>query len=228
MWKKAWWECRTRVGLAAAIGVLYGLDGVWTRGGLNWESYCQLMSGVVVPVVALLLAGSGINSQTSWGMTNGFHPSMYFLLSMPVSRRRALLVRAALGAGLLLLFIGLLVCGVGQVAQWRGSDIRPAQIASSAVFTAVGAWAIFGAATFLTTFLDELWAGVIGFLIAGGLCGAGWAMRNLNTTFQPLDFLTGALWYRQGQVNWHMLAWFVGIGIAFLWAAVWVVEKKEY
>src|ERR1035438_4342070 len=47
---------------------------------------------------AIFLAGSGINSQTTYGLTSGFHGSMLFTLSLPVSRRRLLFVRAGLGA----------------------------------------------------------------------------------------------------------------------------------
>ena len=47
---------------------------------------------------AIFLAGSGVNSQTTYGLTSGSHGSMLFTLSLPVSRRRLLFVRAGLGA----------------------------------------------------------------------------------------------------------------------------------
>jgi hypothetical protein len=214
--------------LALLIGVLYSLDGVWMRGGFHWEKYTQLMAGIVVPIVALLMAGSGINSQTSWGMTSGFHPSMYFLLSLPVSRRRAFLVRAAMGGALTVLFVVLMVGGTGAMARWRGTDIPPAHIAGSVVFVTVGAFSFFALETFLTTFLDEIWAGMLGFLIMGGLFGAGWAIQDFGKKFPPLEFITGAQWNQHGIVGWGMLAFFLGIGMAFLCASIYVVEQKEY
>jgi len=47
---------------------------------------------------ATMLAGAGVNSQTTWGVSAGYHPSMLFTLSLPVTRRKMFAVRAAAGA----------------------------------------------------------------------------------------------------------------------------------
>jgi hypothetical protein len=228
MWKKAWWECRFRALVALSIGGLYSIDGVWMHGAFDWERYTRQMAGIVVPIVALLMAGSGINSQTFSGMTQGFHPSMYFLLSLPVTRRQALLTRMAAGGLMILAFVISIVGVTVAMAHWRGTDIPVAHIAGSIVFMTVGGFSFFALETFLTTFLDEIWAGMFGFTIMGGLFGLGWAIQDYGKNFQPLEFITGALWNQHGIVGWGMLAFFVGTGMAFLCASIYVVERKEY
>src|SRR5262245_15490660 len=112
MWMKGWLETRSRVVFAL----------VWTA------SYVLLMAapgremvkssdtlGIVLSMLALgfvfvpvWLAGSGIRTQQPFGFssTKGLHGSTLFTLSLPVSRTRLLLVRAALG---LLEMVGVIV-----------------------------------------------------------------------------------------------------------------------
>jgi hypothetical protein len=228
MWMKSWYECRFRVLLAALIGGLYSVNGFWMKGGFGWDTYCQLMGAVVIPVVALLMAGSGVNSQTSWGMTQGFHPSMYFLLSLPISRRRAMAIRTFMGAGFTLLFILLTVGGIGLVVRWRGSDVPLSTIGASMAFMTVAAFAFFGLETFLTTILDEIWAGVLGFGLAGALFGGAWALRDITKKPGTLELISGGTWAKHGELGLPMMAVFLTIGIGSLAAALYVVERKEY
>src|ERR1035438_4815038 len=58
----------------------------------------HLGSVMLYIIAANFLAGSGVNSQTTYAATSGFHGSMFFTLSLPVSRRQLLFVRAGLGA----------------------------------------------------------------------------------------------------------------------------------
>ncbi len=230
IWKKAWWECRSRAALIAGVGAGYVAIGILLMATplFSWERYCQLIAGVVVPVAALVFAGSGVNSQSRWGTTTGFHPSMYFFLSLPVSRRRALAARTAMGAVLTVVFTAAVVGALGAVTGPLGVKVPAAHVLASIVFMTVGAFGIFALETFLTTLMDEVWAGIAGYLFTGILFGMGWSVRHSATSFQPLKFVTGALWNQQGTVGWGMLAFFLGIGAAFLWASFYVVERKEY
>jgi hypothetical protein len=77
---------------------------LWAEGPLIGISMAKLRAAfafqyaLVWGFAATMLAGAGLNSQTTWGMTAGYHGSMLFTLSLPVTRRRLFAVRAATGA----------------------------------------------------------------------------------------------------------------------------------
>src|ERR1017187_9106791 len=108
LWYKAWIETRWRFALMVGLVLLTWLTPLWLPSiGIRLPSgvpESRLWMGVHLGSVllyiytAIFLAGSGINSQTTYGATSGFHGSMLFTLSLPVSRRRLLFVRAGLGA----------------------------------------------------------------------------------------------------------------------------------
>ena len=76
----------------------------------------QLGTVLLYIFTAIYLAGSGINSQTMYAATTGFHGSMLFTLSLPASRRRLLFARAGLGA---LLTLMLIVIMAGYILHLR-------------------------------------------------------------------------------------------------------------
>lgn len=234
IWRKSWWECRFRIMLGALCSVLISALGLFmlSHGGgdkgpiVFWEGYATVLAGVAVPVMTLLMAGSGINSQTSWGMLHGFHPSMHFLLSLPVSRRRALFVRSAIGALFTAVFILLMTVTVSVIAKFRGVDIPSSLVLASVVFMMLGAFGFYGFSTFLTTLFDEFWAGVIGLALMGLVFGFGLALE--QSPLNPVRVMAGSHYRQTGDVNWPVILLFALTGIAFISASVVVVERKEY
>jgi hypothetical protein len=234
IWRKSWLECRFRIILALFMS-LSMLAGIWTMysevpgprsRALPWVFVLKLLGGFVVPVVAVLMAGSGINSQTSMGMRMGFHPAMYFLLSLPVSRRRALLVRTACAAIVTVGFVVLTVPGAGWIVGHYQADVFTDELLAATVFTSVAALGLLGVATFLTTYFDEFWSGVIGLAVAGGQMGFGIAVDRARIA--PLTWMAGVQYHRTGQLGWQLTAFYLLVGAAFLAASVWMVERKEY
>lgn len=121
MWRKSWWECRFRVYLCLVLGLFLVLNGLF------------VIVGAVKPADAW--AGSGINSQSMWGLFHGFHPSMFFLLSLPMSRRRALLTRSAVGAIFGFLIVALAALSFGLLARLRGAPVGMKDILSAGLVT---------------------------------------------------------------------------------------------
>ena len=233
MWRKAWWECRFRVFLCSVISFFLVLNGLLLLADAVkvpqvWPLYCRLLMSTLVAVTVTNLAGSGVNSQSTWGMFHGFHPSMFFLLSLPVSRRRALLVRAAVGAFFTFLIVAFGVVGFGLTAPLRGVPVGAESIISAIVFLSLFAWALFGFTTFLTTLFDEIISGVLGLGIAGALVGAFYAMSQGRRHIDPLAYIDGELFVRTGIVVWPAVIGLVLTGAAFLLASIYVVERKEY
>jgi len=224
---KAWMECRFRALLTGVVLAIYLLLGRFPlaecKGELtSWNWYCKFVT-VFGAVVAIMFAGSGINSQSSWGMLRGFHPSMYFLLSLPVSRLRALLVRAITGMLLTFLYVPTSIVFYALFAH-----LSARQAVSSIFFITLGAFATFGIATFLSTLFDEL---VSSSLALGGVAGmfGGWAALDwTKVKLDPMTIFSGQQLAQTGQVNWVAAILCAATGVLFLLAALRVVERKEY
>src|ERR1035441_1884922 len=89
LWYKAWLETRWRfvftIGWMMLPWLAIPLLGVNPE--RLWRSL-ELESVLLYCFAALFLAGAGINSQTFYAATAGYHGSMLYTLSLPVSRRR--------------------------------------------------------------------------------------------------------------------------------------------
>ncbi len=241
LWRKAWLECRSRVMLclllsaSISFSVLVQLPDSAKRellgegGDAGAKAFKLVFTGlgmVVGPLGALILAGSGINTQTSWGATQGFHPSMYFLLSLPVTRERLLRVRALAGLGLTALWLSVSV-GVLALAAWMLKlPLDPGQALATLPNLLVGTTLFYFLAVFCSAFLDEMWAGFVSLLITGLLSGYG--LAGGPTWFNTMGFMM-----QQSLVALEPMAWLRGLiylaVCGALYGAAWyVVEHKEY
>ncbi len=224
---KSWMECRFRAVLTGVVLVSYLLLGLLPvaneKGALTaWNWYSQYVA-LFAAMVAIMFAGSGINSQSSWGMVRGFHPSMYFLLSLPVSRRRALLVRSAMGMLLTLLSI---LASIWFYALPK--HISPGTALSSIFFISLGAFALFGITTFLSTIFDEMVTSCLAIGAVAGMFGAWAGLDWSKTTLDPMTIITGQQLAQTGHVNGVMVSLCLVTGVVSLLAALWMVERKEY
>jgi hypothetical protein len=108
LWKKGWYETRIRLLFALA---LVGVIAVLARDPAPAAAgFGPLLGATTIPAMfaALLLAGAGVKTQLG-GLrrSKGLHGSMYYTLSLPVTRTRLFNVRVLLGlaetAGILVL-----------------------------------------------------------------------------------------------------------------------------
>jgi len=236
IWRKSWWECRARVFWAAfayvavsCMALVFFSNPPTAKNALaTWNLFSILLACFVTPIITVLLAGSGINSQTAWGMFQGFHASMYFLLSMPVSRRRALLVRSALGAIFTVLFVLLSIGTVALGVRLLGAGVPIARVFGSIPFMLIDAFGFYGLSTFLCILLDEFWAGMLGMGITGLLFGMEVGFWVLPIHFKPAQILSGELFLSTGVVGWPVIVFFLLMGVSFLAASVYLVERREY
>jgi hypothetical protein len=183
---------------------------------IGFEAFLQT-AGVLGLAMAVLLAGSGLNTQTVYGMRQGAHPSMSFTLSLPVPRTRWLTDRALLGlaAQAVCNFLILSVPLIGSLTT--GGSFSFADVLRVWPFFMAGSLVVFGVATFLATIFDELWQGMCSMLFVAGLIGLAVANGHLNI-FQLMA----------GQGSW------LGVGsclLAFalaMAASLWQVETREF
>lgn len=224
LWRKAWLECRFRLYLCLFMTVTWWLASLApNQRSAALPGYpAILIAGVLVPIGALILAGSGINAQTNYGMTHGHHGSMYFLLSMPVAREKLLRVRA--GLGFVLLAIWVIVTVVAMGLNGKAPDGGPLVATIPNLLAGAALYYCFGVS--LMSFLDEFWSGMLGMLAIGLLAGYGMAegpswvnvpgfmMRSSVAALDPMAWLQAAAYL---------------VAAAALYVVAWrVVDQKEY
>jgi hypothetical protein len=229
LWRKAWLECRYRFLLCFVISLALGLGAIVQANSAKAKGLAVmlgLIGTVVGPIGSLILAGSGINTQTNWGMMHGFHPSMYFLLSMPVEREKLLRVRAALGLALTAVWLLLTVILTGAALQYGGIPqdwaltfrTMPNLFAGTLVYYALAVW--------LSAFLDEFWAGTISLTATGIL--AGYALAGGPSWFNMAEFMSSSGLINLDGAAWLQASAYLALSALFYWLAWRTVESKEY
>jgi len=162
LWFKAWLEIRWRFAFLVGSTLLIWLTPFWmpSTGVSPAAIASRLWMGTHLGTVflyifsAIYLAGSGINSQTLYGATSGFHGSMLFTLSLPVSRRRLLFTRTGLGA--------VLTCILILIMASYTLYLSPGPVNALQAFTYIARvilcdLPIYAIAVLLACLLDEIW-----------------------------------------------------------------------
>jgi len=228
LWYKSWLETRFRVLLALAFGIFFivALHNANPKSPAAAQGFADVLA-IYWAIAPFLLAGAGIRTQPSFQSNKGLHGSMYFTLSMPVSRFRLLAVRAALGMLETSLVIAC-VSGIAWIAiptfkmHSTGSDLLAYWLATS-----VCASVFYFLSVLFGTFLDEQWR-VWASMIAG--FGLRWllgrpSVPSVTNVFQYM----GA----SSPLFTHAFPWAsMGISAAasaiLFFAALRVVQKMEY
>ena len=128
---------------------------------LAWQLY-QGFAVFFELAVALMLAGSGINTQTTYGVRQGTHPSMIYTLSLPVPRGRWLAVRASLGAVEMLGCVVAIVFVPGLLAPLAGVPASWKEPLISLPFVCLGCLVFYSLSVLLSTLVDEMWQAMLG------------------------------------------------------------------
>ncbi len=158
MWYNSWLETRWRMALMVllnAVIVSLLLDDVVPAA--VWLRRLDASLPMLFAMNAITLAGVGIATQISTSPGQIMHGSMLYTLSLPISRRRLVLVREAVGV---VAVVALIVVTLSAV--WFGaSSLHEAM--SLTRFTMYGLTVIatalvaYGISAVLATFLDQLW-----------------------------------------------------------------------
>lgn len=237
LWYKAWLECRMRFILALLLTALLVVNFAFLlpaklsktpasqlpeRVQIFWTTVFVLYLGILVPVAALLLAGSGINPQTDWGKHRGLHPSMIYALALPVSRGELLVTRAGLGAGLTAVVVIAAHCAL--VYGTRSPAAAGEQALQMAHLPRVLLWsmAFYAISLWLAAVFDELWSGMIGLAVAGGF--TGYAMAG---GARPHGLVAVVLGGPAGQSNYavYLMLGAIAVLLALSYRAV---QRKQY
>ena len=163
LWKKGWYETRTRLLVVLAVVVVITvltMDPAPAAAGFE-----PLVAVTMIPAMlaALLLPGAGVKTQLG-GLqrSKGLHGSMYYTLSLPVTRTRLFNVRVSLG---------LAETAVVQVLTWSaiwlvhpagghpagGLHVIPSDLCKHAVAAFFCVTAVYSLGVFFAAFLDDVY-----------------------------------------------------------------------
>lgn len=225
LWYKAWLETRWRVVFIIASALLCPLT-LSTSGAPPsrlWLGF-EVLSSSICCFAALYLAGSGVNTQTTYSAKTGFHPSMLFTLSLPVSRRRLLSARAALGAVETCIFV---VAVTGLALFWAPGPVSTPEVLRYEARAIVCTMAVYALSTLLACFLDEMWqfSGVCLLLVAV------WQLQSriaLVAQLSPLRGMSLISYPLAAPMPWAPVLTALAITAMLLCASVLVLQRKEY
>jgi hypothetical protein len=228
LWKKGWYETRTRLLIVLAVVVVITvltMDPAPAGAGSG-----PLVGATTIPAMlaALLLAGAGVKTQLG-GLqrSKGLHGSMYYTLSLPVKRTRLFNVRVSLGlaetAGILVLTWS---------AIWLVHPaIRLSAIASDmfkqGVVTFFCVTVVYSLGVFFAAFLDDVyqhWATI--FTVVG-------TFVILNRVPLPASMQAFLVLSLASPLNTHTLPWIamavlLGLSGMLLLIALKIVRSLEY
>jgi hypothetical protein len=229
---KAWLEVRWRFVFLVGSILFIWLTPFWiTATGVHttvpaarfWMAI-QMGSVLLFIFTAIFLAGSGINTQGMYTFTPGFHGSMLFTLSLPISRQRLLFVRAGLGA--------LQTCFLVVIMAVYIVHLRPESTSALQAFiyltrTIVCTMAIYAFSVLLSCVLDETWhvTGAFIFWTAVFLLQSRLAVIS---RVSPLRGMSLNCYPITAPMPWAPVLGALALTGVLLWASVLVVQRKEY
>ena len=229
LWKKGWYETRTRLLIVLAVVVVITVLTMGPPPPAGAGSG-PLVGATTIPAMlaALLLAGAGVKTQLG-GLqrSKGLHGSMYYTLSLPVKRTRLFNVRVSLGlaetAGILVLTWS---------AIWLVHPaIRLSAIASDmfkqGVVTFFCVTVVYSLGVFFAAFLDDVyqhWATI--FTVVG-------TFVILNRVPLPASMHAFLVLSLASPLNTHTLPWIamavlLGLSGMLLLIALKIVRSLEY
>jgi hypothetical protein len=156
LWYKGWLETRFRVLFSFAL-MSFILVSAYLNSASSHLREFLMAAGSVTTVLPVMLAGAGIVTQPALQASKDLHGSMYFTLSMPVTRFRLLAVRAALGWLEMALAMGAWCCALWLLFPGLRSTATAADMFEYAGVLTVCDSAFFAVTLLLSTFLDDLW-----------------------------------------------------------------------
>jgi len=231
LWMKGWYETRIRllllVAATLAMSALASDSGPATANISARGLEATTLFGASV-LAAIMLAGAGIKTQPGgFRPSKGLHGSMYYTLSLPVTRRRLFGVRVSLGLAETAV-IHLLACYaawlVHPVIRLNAplSDIFKHGVASFFCVTAV-----YSLGVLFATFLDDLyqtWASMFTVMAV---------IVILNRVPLPPSLDTFLLLSRASPLITHTMPWIamatlLALSATLLLISARIVESREY
>jgi hypothetical protein len=237
LWLKAWLETRSRVVFLIlwSSGFLLLFVGGASREASEAPRGVQTVT-VVLSAMALVwvfmpayLAGAGIRTQSGFGAaaTKGLHGSTHFTLSLPVSRRRLLLVRATVGFLETLALITLVCAAIWIIFPVLRESATLFEVLQYLLTVYVCSFGVYGLAVLAASLLDDVWiipVSTVAIVLIWTFQFVGAVPAPLNP-FYPMAEGSSLVTHR---LPWAAMAVSLALGSACVFAALKVVRKQEF
>jgi ABC-2 type transport system permease protein len=150
-----------------------------------------------------------------------------FTLSLPISRRRLLGVRAATGLAewLMLALIPALLIPLLSPAVGETYSLRSALVHAACLFTAGAVF--FSFALLLSTIFTDLWRPLLIALTVAVVLGILEALSNLSR-YGLFNVMSGATYFRTGALPWTGLLSSAAVSAALLYAAARNIANRDF
>lgn len=226
LWYKGWLETRFR--LVFVIVVVAFLFITQLYGGSKVDVRPVIfMVGTSVWLMCIFLAAAGIVTQQSLQAAKGLHGSTLFTLTLPVSRFRLLAVRASLGWLEMAGGIGWICCLLWFLFPAIRGRTRPREMVEYAAVLIVCGSAFYCITVLLATFLDDLWRVWGSFMCYGAIW---WLANKIPAPASVNIFLAmgDSSPVLAHTMPWSAMAFALGLAAVLFFAALKVVQHREY
>lgn len=188
-----------------------------------WLAAFYHVMPLFLSILAVAFASAGLKTQTPFANARESHPSMFFTLSLPVSRLHLLLTRSIAGL-CAVVFVALLMVTVSSVVAGAapGADVLP-MIAGSII----GATVFFAISTLLSVYLADLWQIYAGYAVFG-LYMYTWYNTRVPPAIDFFRLMNGEFYLVNGHLPISTVLVSVAVIAALFYATLLCMRRKEF
>jgi|ERR1017187_1936086 hypothetical protein len=236
LWYKGWLETRFKVlftldMVAFFLAVQYSTRSSSVRPNSKAGAIVLLAvlfgNGILATMTCVMLAAAGIATQPTFQASKGLHGSTLFTLSLPVSRLRLLAVRAAVGGFEGIAIIAMLCWGTWLLSPLLRATVPPAEMAEYAATLIACCSVLYFLSVLLATFLDDqwrTWGTMIAAVAIWWLSHKAWLPASIDIA-QAIGKSSPLIAHT---MPWAAMAFSIALAAAFSFAALKVVQTREY
>jgi hypothetical protein len=186
--------------------------------GYIWSQWMRQNLTQMATLFAVILGSGGPYAQRS----------ELFTLSLPVSRRRLVSIRAAAGLGELLVIIVVSFLVIPLLSPSVGQRYSVGSALVHALCAFVASAAFFSLAALLSTSFSDIWRPLLMACAAAVVLGIAGQVVSELTPYSIFTLMNGEKYFRSGQVPWGGLLAAASLSAAMLYAAVVNIERRDF
>ena len=184
----------------------------------QWNSQNIPQLGVLF---AIMLGSGGVFSQTPAG-------GAMFTLALPVSRRRLMLTRAAMGLGELGLILLVSALALTLAALAIGENYGITDALMHALLAFIGCSVFFALALALSSVFADVWRPLLFTIVIACAIGFTELMLGDKLTVGIFHTIRGDDWYASSQLPWAGLGLCFALSAGLIFAAVLHLERRDF
>src|SRR5215467_1947039 len=228
LWKKGWYETRIRLLFVLAVVVVIAVLAMDPAPASAGSGPLVVATAIPAMLAALLLAGGGVKTQLG-GLqrSKGLHGSMYYTLSLPVTRARLFSVRVLMGPAEIAVVQVLMFSAIWLVQPAIRVNPARADMFKHGVAAFCCVTAMYSLGVFFSSFLDEVyqhWATI--FTVVGTIVIL--SRVPLPASMDALLVLSLASPLNTHTMPWIAMAVLLGLSGMLLLIALKIVRSLEY